>query len=260
MTVLAASAPASAQQVVIFDETWTHTADIPDSHYTVSSLPAQPADFTSPVDYANGSLHFRLDVFTKPTAERTQMVFCWASRPVYSCSGGPLYTETGRVEWDIPLNSLWHPPEGTPDWSMGAAGSMSGILKDDMNVKISADNVGAARSAMFTPTDLRLVVTMVPAGATYVPPAEVDAGMEASDAGAADVDAGSGAADAGRMDAGRRDAGGASNPSDAGGDDPGETGGCSLSPRGRRSPLYVGSMIIALTLLRRARRSRTRRS
>ena len=66
---LAASATARAEQFVVAEATYTHSAQTTkDSHYFVDPTDETPPNWASPVDYANGSVHVRLEVKTKPSA------------------------------------------------------------------------------------------------------------------------------------------------------------------------------------------------
>ena len=255
---------ASAQQFVIFDETWVHSADIPDSHYRVDASPETPADLTSPIDYASGTVHLHMDVLTKPTDEPTRMQVCFEAQPTYGCtSQSPDYSATGLVEWSTPVSSFWSP--GTPDWSMGS-GRVAAILKDTENGKPSADNVGAERAARFMPTEIHLVLTWVAPGATYVPPTEMpDAGPPIMDAGASDAasaDAGmepdAALVDAGARDAGRDevfDAAGADGAAPDVGGPAGDGGGCAVS-RGETRANFAVLLLVAGVVLSRRRRKR----
>jgi MYXO-CTERM domain-containing protein len=161
---------AHADQVVIFDATWVHAPDIPDSHYNAMPLPETPASWVSPVDYSQGTAHVYLEVLTKPTAQDTKFQVCFNSSPTYACTDqSPTYTTTGTVEWPTPVQNFWHPPEADPDWSLGISG-LSAILKDTMNNKPSADNVGDEVAALYMPTEVRMVVTLVSPGGEYTPP------------------------------------------------------------------------------------------
>ena len=64
-----------AEQFVLFDQTFTYTKHDADnsqpskSHFYVKDEmlnPQRPKDWTSPVDYRNGSVHIRLEVLEKP--------------------------------------------------------------------------------------------------------------------------------------------------------------------------------------------------
>src|SRR5262245_28153354 len=93
---LAVPRAAKAEQFVLFDKQFTFTkvdADASESHYFVKDLnPAQPRDWTSPVDYRNGSVHIRAEVIDKPAGgEITQWVLCYipnrGTGNGYGCTG-----------------------------------------------------------------------------------------------------------------------------------------------------------------------------
>lgn len=67
------------------------------------------------------------------------------------------------------------------DWTK-AVNKVALILKDDKNAKPAPENVGATRSALFMPTRVRVTVTVVSPGSTYVPPGPPpgDAGVDAA--------------------------------------------------------------------------------
>ena len=75
------SSVASAEQVVVFDQTWDHTPDLPDSHFRMPPSADAPADWTSPVDYSQGSAWVYLEVHTKPTEQETKFQVCFEATP-----------------------------------------------------------------------------------------------------------------------------------------------------------------------------------
>jgi MYXO-CTERM domain-containing protein len=164
------SAPVRAEQVVVFDQTWVHTPDLPDSHFRMPPGGDAPADWTSPIDYSQGSAWVYLEVHTKPTEQETKFQVCFEATPTYACTlQSPTYTDVGTYEWESTFDQFWSPPGEFVDWTMGV-NNIACILKDTMNGKPSADNVGPEVAALYTPTEVRLVVTLVEAGSVYEPP------------------------------------------------------------------------------------------
>ena len=107
------------------------------------------------------------------------------------------YATTGVLSWGTAFSALWLPPSTTMDWTQGVD-RVAVILKDTENNKPSADNVGDAEAARYTPTRVRMVVTVVTQGSTYVPPGPYDAGAPAKDSGTdARSDSGAPAKDSG---------------------------------------------------------------
>ena len=256
LTVVFAATLAHAEQVVVTDVTYTHSATTTsDSHYRVNPLPGTPSNWEAPVDYTRGTAVVRLEVFTKPTATPTRFQICFEATPNYACTDqAPAYTTTGVYTWTTKFVNFYQ--YSLVDWSQGTR-KLALILKDTHNVKPAPENVGADASALYMPTDLRVTVTLVSEGATYVFDAGVDAGSEV-DAGMPDV----GPVDAGVPDAGAPDAGpvdaGSSQVVDAGEQvDAGVTqmtdaspvlGGCGVA--GGLFPLAAMVLLISLARLR----------
>lgn len=165
-----------AAQFVALDDTWIHTPDLADSHYRASPAAATPADWTSPVDYSQGTAWVYLEVQTKPSAQPTKFQLCFEATPTYACTNqSPTYTATGTYEWSTPFADFWSPPSTSVDWTLGV-NKLACILKDTMNGKPSSDNVGPTTAALYTPTQVRMVVTIVAPGSTYVSPTPTGTG------------------------------------------------------------------------------------
>jgi hypothetical protein len=191
--VCGAPSVAFADQFVAMDDTWEHTPDMPDSHYRVKPTAETPADWTSPVDYTDGTAWVYLEVQTKPTEQETKFQVCFEATPTYACTAqSPTYTTVGTYEWATDFSDFWSPPNGFVDWTQGV-NKLACILKDTMNNKPSADNVGPDVAALYTPTLVRMVVTIVSPGATYVPPTPTGEGGGGAGAGGAPATGGGGA-------------------------------------------------------------------
>jgi hypothetical protein len=164
-----AAPPAHAEQVVAAEAAYTHSAQTTkDSHYRVKPTPETPANWASPVDYAHGSVHVRLEVKTKPSATPTRYQICFEMKVNYCCTDqAPAYTAPGVYEWDTDVEKLWRP--GPVDFAQGILQNAL-ILKDTNNVKPAPENVGEATSALYMPSDVAVTVTLVSSGSTFQPP------------------------------------------------------------------------------------------
>jgi hypothetical protein len=257
MFVLLASAKSLAAQVVVTELTYTHSGTTTrDSHMTLTPLPGTPSNWVSPVDYSQGTAVVRLEVFTKPTDAATRFQICFEGTPSYACTDqAPAYMTTGVYTWTSRFTNFYQ--FNQVNWAQGVR-RISLILKNTTNGKPSPENVGVAESARYMPTDLRVTVTLVSAGATYQPPS-TDAGAVRADAGVL-VDAGM-LADAGALaDAGVTVFDGGVLPLDAGTlaqlDAGGEVlvpgvdagAGCMSAPLG-----FVSILLAVLGLRRRSR-------
>lgn len=257
---------ALAEQVVVIDETWVHTPDMPDSHYRVSPSAETPASWVSPIDYSQGTAHVYLEVHTKPTDQPTRFQVCFEATPTYACTAqSPTYTEVGTYDWETSFADFWSPPGESVDWTLGV-NKVASILKDTMNGKPSADNVGAETAALYMPTEVRLVVTIVEPGGTYTPPTPTGQGGAggagghggmggtggAGGAGAAGGVGGAGGSTSAGGSGGQGGAGGA-----GGGDPPGAGGDCGCRTAGSggdSGALALGLLGCLLLAARRARR------
>jgi hypothetical protein len=174
--LLAMPAPGRAEQVVVVDVTYTHAADTTsDSHYRVPPRDGSPSDWTSPIDYTKGSAHVLLEVKTKPSATPTKFQICFQGTPAYACTyQAPEYTAVGKYEWDTPWDAFWY--GGEVDWSQGVD-EIALILKDTSNGKPQGD-------PNYVPTDLRVQVTLVSQGSTFVQEVGGAAGSAAGSGGA----------------------------------------------------------------------------
>jgi len=108
-----------ADQFVLFDKTFEFTLEEAlktKSHLSVAAdqlSKACPKDWTSPIDYRNGSLHIRLEVIEKPAGETpTTWSLCYipnkGQKNGYGCTNTPVYTKTGVYEQDVDMTKFWN--------------------------------------------------------------------------------------------------------------------------------------------------------
>ncbi|MFN7935530.1 MAG: hypothetical protein U0R19_19525 [Bryobacteraceae bacterium] len=178
LLLLALALPIHAEQFVLFDVTFSYTKQDADtstpskSHYYVKGdrlNPNRPSDWTSPIDYRNGTVHIRAEILDKPAGgEKTTWTLCYIANkgigPGYGCTGTPLYTDTGVYEIDVPMTSFWQ--NTAIDWTQG-------IKQMDLVIKDSSGGAGHAHKRpdheKFFPTRVRITMTQVSQGATYTP-------------------------------------------------------------------------------------------
>jgi hypothetical protein len=167
---------AEARQFVLFDVTFTYTKEDADgskpspSHYYVKGdrlNPGRPADWTSPVDYRNGTVHIRTEVLEKPPGGRpTTWNLCYiphqGRKNGYGCTRTAVYQETGVYEQDVPMTSFWE--NDSIVWSRGIK-QMDLVIKDDKNLHAHK----RPDPDRFFPTKVRITMVQVAAGATYDP-------------------------------------------------------------------------------------------
>lgn len=165
-------------QFLLFDVEFTYTKEEADnskpnkSHFYVTGdmlNTKRPADWTSPVDYRNGTVHIRLEVLEKPAGgEPTTWTLCYIPNKGqgngYGCTGTGLYTDKGVYEKDIPMTSFWE--NESIIWS-------EGIKQMDLVIKDNSGGQGHAHKRpdheKFFPTKVRITMVQVAAGSTYDP-------------------------------------------------------------------------------------------
>jgi len=195
------SRPSQAEQFILVDETITMTkadADRTGSHHfirNISSRTGVPRDWTAPVDYRNGTVHTRVEVIEKPSAEPNQWSLCYipnrGTGNGYGCSGSGIYQEKGVYRRQESMTAWWE--NRSIVWNQGVK-EMHLVVKD---MDGASGHLHKRRDPQnFFPFTVRITMVQVSAGGTYdpsiIPNANdpVDAGP--ADAGAADAGAGGG--------------------------------------------------------------------
>ena len=191
--LFAVPAVLDADQFVLFDVTFTYTKEDADhstpskSHFYLTGdriNPDRPKDWTSPVDYRNGSVHIRAEILDKPTGgEPTTWTMCYIPNHGkgngYGCTGTDLYREKGVYEKDVSMLKFWE--NDSIIWS-------EGIKQIDLVIKDGSGGGGHAHkrvdSEKFFPTKVRLIAVQVSAGATYDPAILKTSKTQLTDAGA----------------------------------------------------------------------------
>ena len=167
---------AQAEQFVLFDVTFPFTKMDADnstpskSHYYVKGEainPKRPRDWTSPVDYRNGTVHIRIEVLDRPdSGEPTQWSLCYIPNRGqgngYGCTGIGPYTAKGVYEKDVSMKSFWQ--NDAIIWT-------DGIKQMDLVMKDKNGDHAHKRSdpEKFFPTRVRITMVQVSAGAKYDP-------------------------------------------------------------------------------------------
>jgi hypothetical protein len=174
---LLVSAPVlRAEQFVLIDVTFTYTKDDAfnskpnQSHYYVRGAminPDRPKDWTSPIDYRNGTVHLRLEVLEKPPGgQPTSWSVCYIPNKGrehgYGCIGTGAYKEKGVYEKDLPMTTFWQ--NDNIVWEQGIK-EMHLVIKDDHNMHAHK----LPDPDKFFPTKVRMTLVQVSKGSTYDP-------------------------------------------------------------------------------------------
>jgi hypothetical protein len=159
---LAATSVVRAQgsQFVLIDATFTATSsNTMSSEYAVAPLPGAPENWRSPIDYAAGSLHVRVEVLEKPSNLKTLCNVCFKADDVLTCQPYPEpYTKPGVYESDAYFRSFWQ--YELYDWTKPVE-RVNVVVKDE-NGRFVQGNPS------YFPTKLRVTVTIVPPGERFM--------------------------------------------------------------------------------------------
>jgi hypothetical protein len=176
--LLISAGQARAEQFVLFDVTFNYTKADADnskpskSHYYVKGdliNKDRPKDWTSPVDYRNGTAHIRLEVLDKPAGSApTTWTICYIPNKGqgngYGCMSAGIYREAGVYERDVPMTEFWE--NKSIIWEQGIK-QMDLVIKDDSGGQGHAHKRKDAER--FFPTRVRMTVVQVSAGSKYDP-------------------------------------------------------------------------------------------
>src|SRR5436190_6388786 len=119
--VFALAQVTQAAQFVLFDVVFTYTKEDADTstpskpHFYLKGdriNPDRPKDWTSPIDYRNGLVHFRAEIIEKPPGgEPTTWTMCYIPNKGqgngYGCTGTDIFREKGVYEKDVSMNTFW---------------------------------------------------------------------------------------------------------------------------------------------------------
>ncbi|HEY0711419.1 MAG TPA: hypothetical protein VGF45_02005, partial [Polyangia bacterium] len=119
LLVSARAQESRAEQFVLFDATFDYTwedainAKPSKSHFYVNEgnflNKDRPKNWLSPVDYRNGTLHVRAEVFSKPPGTQTTgWTLCYISSGGYGCADTDYYRSTGVFEREVKMTSFWN--------------------------------------------------------------------------------------------------------------------------------------------------------
>ena len=129
--------------------------------------PNVPKDWTTPIDFRNGTVHIRMEVIEKPTGNApTKWTLCYIPNRgkdnMYGCTSTDLFTTTGIFEKDVSMNEFWE--NESIIWSEGIK-QMDLVMKDDSGGQGHAHK--RSDHERFFPTKVRITMIQVAKGEMY---------------------------------------------------------------------------------------------
>jgi len=175
--LLVSARSARAEQFVLLDATFDYTWDDalnakPSlSHFYVNEKnflnTQRPKNWLAPVDYRNGTLHVRAEVFKKPAGDQqVGWTLCYiANAGDYGCADSSYYKSTGVFERDTKMTDFWQ--NDKIEWDQGIK-QIDFIYAIDDSGSGHVTNYPALKD-LTTPTRVRITMVQVSAGSTYDP-------------------------------------------------------------------------------------------
>ena len=172
-----------------FDYTWDDAMNATPnkSHYYVNDKnflnTMRPKNWLSPVDYRNGTLHVRTEVFKKPAGDQqVGWTLCYiANVGDYGCADTTYYKSTGVFDRETKMTDWWQ--NDKIQWDQG-------IKQVDLIYAINDSGSGHITNYpnltdATTPTRVRITMVQVSAGSSYDASIIPNTGMGGSGAGGA---------------------------------------------------------------------------
>lgn len=134
---------------------------------------AANGNWRTPVNYAEGTLYYRVQIRKQPQPQNMRMQFCvWQDRfKLENCGSQKVVRGTSGtvVTWSQPVNSMWKKGGRSIDWSRPR--QRYGIAIKDSRGKPVSDYNGwrwnGHNPNQWYPLDMRFTVVVVPKGATF---------------------------------------------------------------------------------------------
>ena len=168
-----AAVDATATELLVYD--LNRVVTINDRGFPRDQPPLSSANgnWKTPVNFAEGTLYFRVEIRRQPQPQPMQLQFCvWQDKfALENC--GPRQSLTGNagtvVTWSKEVNKMWKKGGRSIDWSR--ARMRYGIaIKNRVGLPVSSVkgwNWNGENPALWYPMDMRFTVVVVAKGATF---------------------------------------------------------------------------------------------
>ena len=162
-------APPAAGELLVFDWNGPITTD----HHGAPSpdpLPEWNGDWTQPVNFAQGTIHLRIEVRSMPQPQNMRLQICWWQDGRETCTrAGKIVGQPGAVTtWSQEVARLWSLNQVPIDWSRPRA---NGIFVRDSRNAIVSDygdwNWAGHDPDDWFPLDVRFMAVVVAPGGTF---------------------------------------------------------------------------------------------
>ena len=174
-TVDSGPRPASSRQLVVLDVRYTHNT----TSRAFSFFPLRadmPANLVSPIDYAHGTVHERLEVIAKPSARDIRYQMCFfqdahqSAKHACVSQRGLAFTGPGVYTFEQEMPTIYQ--FGNLAWTRALLDLML-VVKDaggapvDDRYGFDGDWAGSPDFSQYYPMEVRFTAVLVPPGETF---------------------------------------------------------------------------------------------
>lgn len=158
-----------ADELLVFDWNGPITID----HHGIPApepLPGANGDWTRPINFAQGTIHLRIEVHSQPQPQNMGLQICWWQDDRETCTrAGKIVGRPGAViTWSQDVARLWSLNKTPVDWTQPRSNGI--VIRDDDNGVVSdyGDwNWAGHDPADWFPLDVRFTAVVVEAGGTF---------------------------------------------------------------------------------------------
>jgi MYXO-CTERM domain-containing protein len=162
---------ARAAELLVFD--WDKPVTTANHGFPWDQPPMENGDWTTPVNYAGGTLHYRVEIHSQPVAQDMKLQFCFWQQTPSRENCGPLQQVKGTpgtvATWSVAVGSMWK-KDGLPiEWTLPRY--RNGVAIKDINGNPVSDYAGWNWNGHdpddWYPLDMRFTVVVVENGKTF---------------------------------------------------------------------------------------------
>lgn len=161
------------EELLVFD--WNKPVTKADSGFAIDNPPLANGNWTTPINFAQGTLYFRAEIRNQPVPQdRMRLGFCFWQRidkvDYENCNGEIVPGVKGNVvEWSVPVENMWKKDGLLIKWSQPR--SRNGFaVRNRQNLPVSDKqgwNWNGENPDHWYPLDLRFTVVVVEKGAGF---------------------------------------------------------------------------------------------
>lgn len=165
--------PSPGEEMLVFD--WNKPVTKAESGFAIDNPPLANGNWTTPTNFAQGTLYFRAEVRSQPKPQAgMKLGFCFWQRidqiDYENCNGENVPGQNGTVVlWSVPVTKMWKKDGRSIVWSEPR--SRNGFaVRNSRNLPVSAKqgwNWNGENPDEWYPLDLRFTVVVVEKGASF---------------------------------------------------------------------------------------------